>query len=113
MPSARAERQIVGTALLFAALGDATRLALLERLSRGGPASITTLARRFDVTRQGITKHLEVMAAVGVVAAERRGRERVFALNPERLSEARRQLELISRGWDAALARLKAHVESG
>jgi DNA-binding transcriptional ArsR family regulator len=109
--SKRAEQQLAGAALLFAALGDPTRLALLERLSRGGPASITTLADRFDLTRQGISKHLQVLSAARVIDGQRQGREHVWAINPDRLAEARRRLDLLSQGWDSALARLKAHVE--
>ena len=102
---------MASAALLFAALGDPTRLALVERLSHGGPASITTLADRFAVTRQGISKHLQVLAAAGVIDGERQGREHVWAINPDALAEGRRRLDLISQGWDEALDRLKRHVE--
>jgi DNA-binding transcriptional ArsR family regulator len=99
-------------ALLFAALGDPTRLALLQRLSDNGPASISMLAESFQVmTRQGVTKHLRVLAAAGVIDGSRLGREQVWTLNPERLAEARRRLEVIARGWDDVLSRLKSHVE--
>ena len=97
--------------MLFAALGDPTRLVLLERLSRGGPASISALAENLRSTRQGVTKHLHVLAAAGVIDGERRGREHVWRINPGRLAEAQRHLEVIARGWDDALARLKAHLE--
>ena len=51
-------------------VGDPTRLALLEHLSDRGPASITMLADRFTaMTRQGVTKHLHVLAAAGVIVA--------------------------------------------
>jgi DNA-binding transcriptional ArsR family regulator len=112
MSKRRVEQGLPAAALLFAALGDPTRLALLQRLSRGGPASISTLAERFDVTRQGVTKHLHVLASAGVIDGRRRGREHVWALRPERLAEGRRHLDAIARGWDDALARLKAHVEA-
>jgi DNA-binding transcriptional ArsR family regulator len=111
MPKRRGEGRLAAAALLFAALGDPTRLALLDRLSHGGPASITTLSGRFAVTRQGISKHLHVLAAAGVIDGRREGREQVWAINAGRLAAARRHLELVSRGWDSALARLKAHVE--
>jgi len=101
------------SAALFAALGDATRLAVAERLARGGPASITVLAEHLPSTRQGVTKHLHVLAAAGVIAGRRRGREHVWALNPARLAEARRHLDAIGRGWEGALERLKAHVDGG
>jgi DNA-binding transcriptional ArsR family regulator len=113
MSKKRAERSLAGAALLFAALGDPTRLLLLRRLSDGGPASISALAGTFPaMTRQGVTKHLQVLAAAGVINGSRHGREHVWTVDPARLAEGRRQLELIARGWDDALARLKRHVES-
>lgn len=112
MSRRRTERSLAGAALLFAALGDPTRLALLQRLSDGGPASISVLAETFPaMTRQGVTKHLQVLAAAGVVAGNRRGREHVWTVDPARLAEGRRCLEAIARGWDNALVRLKRHVE--
>jgi DNA-binding transcriptional ArsR family regulator len=100
-------------ALLFAALGDETRLALLRRLSEGGPASISVLSERFKVTRQAVTKHLRFLESAGVIDGKRAGREHVWTLKPSRLTEAQRCLEIIARGWDDALTRLKAHVEQG
>ena len=113
MPKKRAERGLAGAALLFGALGDPTRLELLQRLSDGGPASISMLAERLPVTRQGVTKHLQVLSAAGVIDGSRHGREHVWTVNPARLAEARRQLDLIARDWDVALARLKKHVDGG
>lgn len=113
MSKRRVERTVASAALLFAALGDPTRLTLLQRLSRGGPASISTLADNFQTTRQGITKHLNVLSDAGIIEGQRRGREHVWAINPERLVEAQRHLVVIARGWDDALARLKAHLEDG
>jgi DNA-binding transcriptional ArsR family regulator len=114
MSKRRTEQNLAGAALLFAALGDPTRLALLQRLSDDGPASISMLAESFRVmTRQGVTKHLQVLASAGVIDGNRQGREQVWALNPARLAEGRRCLEIIARGWDDALSRLKSHVEEG
>jgi len=113
MSKRRIEKGVVGAAILFAALGDPTRLAVLRRLADGGPASISELAARFDVTRQAVTKHLQVLAAADVVHGRREGREHVWTLKPDRLAEARRHLETIARGWDDALMRLKTHVERG
>jgi DNA-binding transcriptional ArsR family regulator len=100
-----------GSAPLFAALGDETRLRLVSRLCARGPASIARLASRAGVTRQAVTKHLHVLARAGVVRGTRRGREHVWELAPEQLAEARRLLESISRDWDDALSRLKSFVE--
>ncbi len=96
---------------VFSALGDETRLALVARLSAGGPQSIVRLTCGFDVTRQAITRHLDVLARAGLVRDIRRGRERIWELDTDRLTEAGRYLEGISKRWDAALDRLRRLVE--
>ena len=96
---------------LFAALGDETRLGLVTRLSSRGPGSITRLAEGSDVSRQAITKHLEVLSAAGLVRSRRRGRERIWELEPARLDDVHDYLELISKQWDDALGRLKEFLE--
>jgi DNA-binding transcriptional ArsR family regulator len=110
----RSERHLAGAALLFAALADETRLTLLERLSDAGPTSISTLADGIGMmTRQALTKHLQVLASAGIIEGHREGREHLWALSPGGLAEAQRSLARIARGWDDALERLKAHVERG
>jgi DNA-binding transcriptional ArsR family regulator len=96
---------------VFAALGDETRLALVARLCEGGPWSIARLTAKTDVTRQAVTKHLHVLAGAGLVRDARRGRERIWELEPDKLAEVRRTLDEISRRWDEALGRLKSCVE--
>jgi DNA-binding transcriptional ArsR family regulator len=100
------------SAPLFAALGDATRLRIVRRLSARGPLSIVRLTAGTGVTRQAVSKHLRVLSNVGLVCGRRVGRERVWALDPERLETARQSLGHISAQWDEALGRLKAFVEA-
>jgi len=99
------------SAPLFAALGDETRLRLVQRLCDEGPLSIMRLSTDAEVTRQAITKHLEVLAGAGLVSDRKAGRERVWRLEPMRVEEARYWLGRISEQWDAAIERLRAHVE--
>lgn len=99
-------------AAVFAALGDDTRLALVGRLSQGEPCSIAALTVGTTLTRQGVTKHLRVLQAAGLLSCSRQGRETVFRLEPEPLAAAREYLDQVSRQWDVVLARLKAHVEA-
>ncbi|WP_257305083.1 ArsR/SmtB family transcription factor [Geothrix campi] len=97
---------------LFAALGDATRLGLLVSLCAGGPLTVTRLSGQFAVSRQAITKHLDVLAEAGLVTSSRQGRERIWTFEPKRLEDAHHYLERLSREWDVALGRLKAFVET-
>jgi DNA-binding transcriptional ArsR family regulator len=99
------------TSVVFAALGDETRLALVTRLAAGEAASITELTRHSRLTRQAITKHLRVLERAGMVRCVRAGRESRFELDPRPLSEIEEYVQRVSREWDAALARLKAFVE--
>jgi DNA-binding transcriptional ArsR family regulator len=98
-------------ASVFAALGDPTRLALVTRLSVGGPSSIARLAAGASVSRQAVTKHLHVLAAADIAHSARLGREEIWQLNPPRLEAARHAIDRISAQWDAALGRLQRYVE--
>ena len=97
---------------LFSALGDETRLKLLNRPSTKGPGSITRLHANASVSRQAITKHLEILSDAGLVRSSKQGRERIWELEPKRLQDAHAFLDQISQQWDVALARLKLLVES-
>ena len=96
---------------IFAALGDETRLLLLAKLCRGHRHSISQLTEGSNLTRQAITKHLRMMEGVGIVHGVRRGREILFALDPEPIEEIKGYLDLVSEQWDHALSRLKSFVE--
>jgi DNA-binding transcriptional ArsR family regulator len=74
-------------------------------------AAAASLSEGSGVTRQAVTKHLHALAGAGLVRDTRRGRERIWELEPRRLERARRSLELISNQWDLAIGRLKAFVE--
>jgi len=104
--------ELDSAAPVFAALGDETRLGLVARLSAGDRMSITRLTERTGVTRQAITRHLEVLEDAGVVRGMRQGRERLWEIEPKRIELARRSLDEISRWWDKKLAALKAKVEA-
>jgi DNA-binding transcriptional ArsR family regulator len=97
---------------IFAALGDQRRLHLLARLGGEGPLSIARLSEGAGITRQAVTKHLQVLADAGLASSLRRGREQLWQLEAAPLDEARRSLELISQRWDEALERMKRALEA-
>jgi DNA-binding transcriptional ArsR family regulator len=109
--SSRATSDLAGSAPVFAALGDQTRLRLISRLCDRGPLSIAALTTGFAITRQAITKHLRVMEHAGLVRSAQRGRESIWQVEQKRLAEACRHLQLISTQWDETLDRLKRYVE--
>jgi DNA-binding transcriptional ArsR family regulator len=69
-------------ASIYAALGEEVRLRILDRLSKEGPLSIARLAHPLPITRQAVTKHLRLLATVGLVQVAREGREARWSLAP-------------------------------
>ncbi|MBN8195624.1 ArsR/SmtB family transcription factor [Thalassospira povalilytica] len=97
--------------VMFAALGDPTRLAIFDRLADGKPRSISVLSDDADMTRQAVTKHLRVLEGAGLVQSHKVGRESQYAFCPEQLAQARAYLDQVAGRWEAALMRLKTFVE--
>src|SRR5262249_19196505 len=87
---------------VFAALGERTRLGIITRLCTSGPMSIVRLSEGASVSRQAITKHLRALEGAGLVRSTREGRAQIYELQPKRLEQARRYLDQIYEGWEAA-----------
>ena len=99
-------------ASVFFALGDRTRLQLIAVLCAGGAFSIAQLTANTAMTRQAVTKHLQVLADAGLVHHVKVGRERLWQFEPAQMEAARQSLEIIGRQWEQALGRLKLALES-
>ena len=95
--------------LIFHALGDPTRRAILGNLS-AGEASVSHLSRPFDLSFAAVSKHLGVLERAGLVTREARGRERICRINPAALADARAWLEFHERFWTERLEALGALV---
>src|ERR1700754_3765122 len=109
--SAKRHSSVRAKAAVFAALGDETRLSLLVRLCDGQRYSIAQLTEGTRLTRQAVTKHLRVLERVRMVHATRDGRQSLVTFDPVPVVEMKEYLELVSKQWDVALARLKTFVE--
>jgi DNA-binding transcriptional ArsR family regulator len=94
----------------FAALSDATRRGVLERLGRGD-ASITDLADKFQMTLTGMKKHVGVLEQAGLVTTEKVGRVRTCKLGPRRLEEETAWIEKYRQLWASRFDELDKVVE--
>src|SRR6516164_7680034 len=72
---------------MFHALGDSTRRAMVQRLVKG-PASVTELARPFDMALPSVVQHLGVLESAGIVTSTKLGRVRTYQLVPAVLTPA-------------------------
>src|SRR5439155_24000182 len=94
----------------FAALSDATRRGILERLGRAD-ASITDLAGKFHMTLTGMKKHVGVLEQAGLVTTQKVGRVRTCRLGPRRLEDETAWIERYRRLWDARFDELEQVVD--
>jgi DNA-binding transcriptional ArsR family regulator len=98
-------------AVVFAALGDATRLSLIAKLCDAESLSVVQLTKGLPLTRQAVSKHLRVLETAGIVRCDRIGRESHYAYVAKPVSDASAYLRQVSQHWDGALSRLKSFVE--
>lgn len=111
----RVEDTLMATAIpnvdaVFHALGDATRRAMLEKLSRG-PLSVTRLAEPFSVSLAAIVQHLQVLEESGLVRTEKVGRVRTCRVESAGLSVAERWVNECRLVWERRLDRLGELLE--
>ena len=93
----------------FGALADPTRRAILARLAKG-EASVTELAKPFDMTLPAVSKHLKVLERAGLITRSRDAQWRRARLRAQRLEEAADWVEGYREFWERSFDRLDAHL---
>lgn len=97
---------------VFAALADANRRGILASLAVHGPSTATDLGARLGMTRQGVAKHLALLAEAGLVASESGGGRRVlYRHRSEPIKVAQSYLAALAADWDGSLQRLGAFLD--
>ncbi|RYE38857.1 MAG: ArsR family transcriptional regulator [Hyphomicrobiales bacterium] len=96
---------------MFQALADPTRRAMIDRLSRG-PASVSELAKPFDMSLPAVVQHLQALEASGLVSSQKVGRVRTCQIEPEALSQAEQWLNERRTLWVQRLDRLGDYLEA-
>jgi len=99
-----------GLSIVFAALADPTRRAILERL-RCGEATLNELALPFEMSVQGVSQHLKVLERAGLVTRGRLAQTRPARLSPSALQAANGWLERYREFWDVSFERLDAYLD--
>jgi uncharacterized protein YndB with AHSA1/START domain/biotin operon repressor len=98
--------------LVFKAMADPTRRALLDALFADDGQTLTALESRFEMTRIAVSKHLRVLEEAGVVVTKRRGREKLHFLNPVPIRLVHdRWVSKYTENWAAGLVGLKSELE--
>jgi len=96
---------------IFAALGDATRRAMVSRLA-SGRMTITELSEPFSISKPAITKHIKKLEQVGLLVRHIDGRTHYCELRPEPLKNVATWLSFYEQFWNTKLDQLAAHLAS-
>lgn len=96
---------------LWSAIGDPTRRRMLDLLVDEGTGTATALSQKLPVSRQAISKHLQVLDRVGLVRGSAAGKERRYHVDEEQLARAIAQLNEVSNAWDKRLRRIRRIAE--
>jgi DNA-binding transcriptional ArsR family regulator len=94
---------------VYGAIADPTRRAILRTLA-GGDVNVGTLAGRFPISFNGVSKHVKVLEQAGLVHRRVRGREHWLRLRPQPLRDASRWLEHYREFWDTRLDALETFL---
>ncbi|HEY8718686.1 metalloregulator ArsR/SmtB family transcription factor [Pengzhenrongella sp.] len=95
--------------VIFAALADPTRRAILARLA-DGEANVSELAEPFTISLPAISRHLKVLERAGLISRSRTAQWRSSRLDAEPLREATAWMERYRQFWDTSFDRLDAHL---
>lgn len=101
-----------GLDLVFGALADPTRRAVVERLGIG-PGSTSELAKPFAMALPSFIGHLDVLVRSGLITSRKQGRVRTYELAPERLRDAEAWLAEQHAHWSRRLDQLDAFLLEG
>ncbi len=96
---------------LFRALGEPTRLKMVERLSSGESHTITSLSKGFRLSRQGVRKHIKVLADSNIIKLYPTGRETVIQLDRDTLDIGKDFISKLESQWEKRLEALRNAVE--
>ena len=99
-------------ASVFRALGDPVRLEMVKRLSAGAPFTIAAVSKGFEISRQGVRKHLQVLADADLVELKPKGRDVLVELQPAQIEQAKAFIGELEKLWDKRLEALKRFVEN-
>jgi DNA-binding transcriptional ArsR family regulator len=97
---------------LFNALGEPTRLKMIERLSSKKSYTLTTLSSGLKISRQGARKHLKTLEEAKLVILKVQGRDTFVLLDKKSLEICKNFITKLEEQWESRLERLKEFVES-
>ncbi|MFO1052613.1 MAG: metalloregulator ArsR/SmtB family transcription factor [Planctomycetota bacterium] len=102
----------VSTQLVFRAIADPARRAILDRLAQQGATAALELGKGFHGSQPALSKHLRVLRDAGLVRVRREGRNQFYTIDPKPLTAVERWISLYREFWLDRLDALARHLDS-
>lgn len=99
------------TSDVFNAIAEPQRRQIIELLARQRSLAVGAIVLLLGLRQPAVSKHLAVLRAVGVVSVTKKGKSRVYDLNPERLRPVQEWVKTLERYWDRQLDRIRERAE--
>lgn len=96
---------------LFTALAEPTRRNILEMLANSGEMSASDISKKFSATPPAISQHLKVLRDAELVEVEKRAQQRIYTINPAKLSELEEWAKKLTKQWEERFSRLDKILE--
>jgi DNA-binding transcriptional ArsR family regulator len=96
---------------IFKAIADPTRREIFHLLVVGSSLTISQLSSSFDISRQGVTKHIKVLEEANMVGLKSQGREKIIFAKPEALKELKDWLAFYDKFWDDKMGALGRYLD--
>lgn len=94
----------------FQAIADPTRREIIQLIARESMTP-NMVAEKFEVSRQAVSKHIQILVACGILSMEKKGREHYCAVQPQKLEEVAAWLADFRKTWEARFERLDGLLE--
>jgi DNA-binding transcriptional ArsR family regulator len=94
---------------IFQAIADPTRRQIIEMVAQQ-PLNLNTIAEKFDVTRQAVSLHVQILAECGIIIIKKQGRERYCEAKLEKLNEVAEWVEYCRQFWTTKFKSLEKYL---
>ena len=95
---------------VYQAIADPTRRAIINMIATE-PHNVNTIAEKFDVTRQAISLHVQILIDCGLIKVKQQGRDRICEAQLQELSEVSAWVDQYRKHWESRLDALEKYIE--
>jgi len=103
-------RNMIARRDVYQAIADPTRRAIINMIATQ-PQNVNAIAEKFDVTRQAISLHIQILTDCGLLVVKKQGRDRLCEARLDKLSEVSMWVDQYRKHWESKLDAMETYIE--